>query len=470
MADLKNNRLIVAYYGDDFTGSTDALEFLSSAGIKTILFIDAPTKEKLANYPDLQAIGVAGTSRTMSPSEMDEQLLPVFEALQDLNPQHVHYKVCSTFDSSPTIGSIGKAIDIGVRVFQSKIVPLLVAVPIFGRYCLFGNLFARMGIGSNGAIHRLDRHPSMSKHPVTPANESDLRLHLAKQTKKSISLFNILDLQQYQATAFKPLFDSDIVLFDALEQKDLLAIGELIDAQKTEGIVFSAGSSAIEMALGAHWQKQQRIGNLPVWEDVKAGGPILVASGSCSVVTAQQISFALKNGFAEVAIDTVSLAQQVLTDDLQHHDNSINEVAHNYVLQIISLIKQGKNVLMHTSLGNDDERVIETDKIFKINKLHKSFTAKLYGKLLGVIAKNVAAQTALKRIIIAGGDTSSYAARAMGIEAVEMIGPLTPGAPLCKVYAPNSAVNHLQVAFKGGQVGKEDFFLMATCNNLQQNN
>jgi hypothetical protein len=29
----------------------------------------------------------------------------------------VHYKVCSTFDSAPHIGSIGHAIDIGARIF-----------------------------------------------------------------------------------------------------------------------------------------------------------------------------------------------------------------------------------------------------------------------------------------------------------------------------------------------------------------
>jgi len=81
--------------------------------------------------------------------------------------------------------------------------------------------------------------------------------------------------------------------------------------------------------------------------------------------------------------------------------------------------------------------------------------------LLGEITRLVAADTTLKRIVVAGGDTSSYAARAMGIEAVEMIAPLSPGSPLCKAYAPKSAVDQLQITFKGGQVGKDDFFVMA---------
>jgi uncharacterized protein YgbK (DUF1537 family) len=46
----------------------------------------------------------------------------------------------------------------------------------------------------------------------------------------------------------------------------------------------------------------------------------------------------------------------------------------------------------------------------------------------------------------------------MGIEAVEMIAPVSPGAPLCKAYAPNSAADGMEVNFKGGQVGSENYF------------
>ena len=84
----------------------------------------------------------------------------------------------------------------------------------------------------------------------------------------------------------------------------------------------------------------------------------------------------------------------------------------------------------------------------------------MYGTALGIIAKLVAQQTALTRILIAGGDTSSFAARAMGIEAVEMISPISPGAPLCNAYAPGSPVDGLEVNFKGGQVGARNYFEM----------
>ncbi|RZK38973.1 MAG: four-carbon acid sugar kinase family protein [Pedobacter sp.] len=453
---MNGEKLKIAYYGDDFTGSTDALEFLNKSGIKTVLFIDVPNQAQISRYPGLQAIGIAGKSRTQSPSEMEETLFPVFEALKALQPEHVHYKVCSTFDSSPSIGSIGKAIDIGMEVFASRILPLLVAAPVLGRYCLFGNLFARMGIGSDGAIYRLDRHPSMSKHPVTPANESDLSLHLAQQTNKNIRLFSILELHQYRDHQ-KPLSfnEGEIVLFDALEQKELALIGEIIDQQvKENNPVFSVGSSGVEMALGAHWN----LDNEFTWDLKPLTEPIIVLSGSCSAVTSAQINYALNNGFVGIAIDTLSLASEVSVKGLTVTD----DVVEAYAAQALGLLQQGKHVLIHTSLGNDDPRVNATDEVLEQNAVKKGETASLYGTLLGEIARKVVAKIAIQRIVVAGGDTSSYAARAMGIEAVEMIAPLSPGAPICKAYAPNSAIDTLELVFKGGQVGKEDFFLSAS--------
>ncbi|HRG93344.1 MAG TPA: nucleotide-binding domain containing protein, partial [Chitinophagaceae bacterium] len=55
----------------------------------------------------------------------------------------------------------------------------------------------------------------------------------------------------------------------------------------------------------------------------------------------------------------------------------------------------------------------------------------------------------------------SYAARALGIEALKMIASWSAGAPLCKAYSSDKAIDGLQVNFKGGQVGNENYFLDA---------
>ncbi|MBL2103911.1 four-carbon acid sugar kinase family protein, partial [Klebsiella pneumoniae] len=76
--------------------------------------------------------------------------------LQALGVRICHYKVCSTFDSAPRIGSIGSALEIGRAIYGGRTVPIIVGAPDLGRYQVFGNLFARAG----GEIFRIDRHPT----------------------------------------------------------------------------------------------------------------------------------------------------------------------------------------------------------------------------------------------------------------------------------------------------------------------
>ncbi|WP_260405775.1 four-carbon acid sugar kinase family protein, partial [Paenibacillus sp. 598K] len=181
-----------AYYGDDFTGSTDVLEALFRCGLRPVLFLDAPTEERLGDprFAATDACGVAGVGRSLSPEEMARELPAVLETLRRLGPAIVHYKICSTFDSAPHVGSIGKAAELGAALFGGRYVPILAGVPYLGRYTVFGHHFAAAG----ESVYRLDRHPTMSRHPVTPMAESDLRLHLAQQTELSSSLMDILAL------------------------------------------------------------------------------------------------------------------------------------------------------------------------------------------------------------------------------------------------------------------------------------
>ena len=229
MAPAANN-LLLGFYGDDFTGSTDAMESLARAGLRTVLFNRPPSREQLARYPDLRAFGVAGTTRAMPPDEMERELRPAFAAMRDAGAPIVHYKVCSTFDSSPTIGNIGRAIDVGTDVFGIAVVPVVVGAPSLGRYCVFGNLFVRNATDPEPI--RIDRHPSMGRHPTTPMDEADLRLHLAKQTSKSIGLIDVLQLASRGGGGKPRTAGSEIVLIDLLDDSQLATVGRLISQSR----------------------------------------------------------------------------------------------------------------------------------------------------------------------------------------------------------------------------------------------
>ena len=430
----KRKEILLAFYGDDFTGSTDALEFISRAGAKTVLFTEPPTTEQLKSFPDLDAYGVAGKTRALNPNEMERILVPAFEQMKAIEAKHIHYKVCSTFDSSPTVGSIGKAIDCGAKVFGNKVIPVLGGMPVLGRYCVFGNLFARMGIGSNGKIYRIDKHPSMSKHPVTPMNEGDLRIHLGKQTNKKIGLIDSVRQKAKKKEWLDSIIDEKVVLLDTTNEDELLKIGEWLNAQqKKHGQLFSVGGSGIEMALGNYWNKEGVLKPVIKWKKVHRAEPLLIISGSCSPVTKNQIEFALAHGFVEMPLEIETFQSE--TGNGFSIGCSVEE--------IISALRQNQSVIIHT--GN-------------IRQIDQSTSARTLGETLGHIAKRVCEEVKLKRIVIAGGDTSSYAARAMEIDAVEMIAPLVIGAPLCKAYSRNKNINGLELNFKGGQVGAEDYF------------
>ncbi len=452
----QKDNLLLAFYGDDFTGSTDALEFLTIAGVKTILFLKTPKQEDLDQFSGLQAIGIAGKSRSLMPLDMEEELRPVFKIIKTFNPDHFHYKVCSTFDSAPHIGNIGKAIEIGSAVFNQDTVFVSPAAPHLGRYTVFGNLFAKMGTVGNGAVYRIDRHPSMSNHPVTPAEEANLTKHLAQQTEKPIGLVDISVIEegkQAVITDIKAKRDTGILFFDAFNTSHLETIGTVFHALKKDSTLFSVGSSGIEMALGLAWKSKGIISKEAItFKALGEVSPLLVLSGSCSPVTADQINYALNHGFLEIPLGSDAV-------DILNHEAIIEAT----VTKVIENFKQGKSTILHTSIGPKDSRITETELYFKKQGVSKSGVKKrcseIYGSILGQITKKVITQVGIKRVLLAGGDTSSYAASELNITALEMIAPLAPGAPLCKAISDTKSVNGLELNFKGGQVGTENYFI-----------
>ena len=446
------SRLLLAYYGDDFTGSTDALECLATSGVPTMLFIDPPTREQLAKYPDLQAVGIAGNTRSKPTQALDEELRIAFPKLRDLRARHVHYKVCSTFDSSAEVGSIGRAIEVGCDVFGPAFVPLVVGAPGLGRYCVFGNLFARMGIGSDGAIHRLDRHPATRNHPITPANESDLRLYLGRQTNLDVQLFDVLMHELPEVDASKQLAQlvegKPIVLFDVLFQQHLKRIGSLIDARASHDPLFSVGSSAVETALADHWHAEGNLTEAPPWPHLEEVKPVLVLSGSCSPVTDAQIEWALAHGFREVCLDTSQLVRS-------------KRAVESAGSETIELLSHGENVIVHTGRGPNDKRLEATRHVVAeqigVDSDVLVETNMRLSTILGQIGMRCLEAIQVRRVCVAGGDTSSYVARSLQIEALEMVAPLWPGAPLCRASARGPA-NGVEFNFKGGQVGDEKYF------------
>jgi len=415
-------RPLYAWYGDDFTGSTDVLEALALHGVKAVLFTHTPNSREIAAFSDCRAVGIAGESRSRSPHWMSRNLPAVFRAMQRLGAPVNHYKVCSTFDSSPRTGSIGRAMELGRTAFRCSTVPIVVGAPHLGRAVVFGNLFAE----ADGVWYRIDRHPTMSQHPVTPMAEADLRLHLARQTKLPMGL---VDLTTFQSRTAQEHWQNQVdaragaVVFDGFSDAMLDETARILWKCATSRTVFAAGSSGLTHGLLHHWRSAGVIGTPQALSPAPPVDRLLVLSGSCSPVTARQIRRAKRTGFAAWRLEgagpwsaTAARAQRAL--------------------------QSGHSVVLYTALGPQTQ-----------DQQH----GENFGAALGSLLRELVLSTGVRRVLIAGGDTATHSVKQLGLDALTFAAPLVAGVPLCRASAA-SQLDGIELALKGGQIGPEDFF------------
>jgi uncharacterized protein YgbK (DUF1537 family) len=415
-------KLLFSYYGDDFTGSTDALEALAAHGVPTVLFLGIPEPRLLSQFDDYQAVGIAGESRSRSPEWMEQSLPPIFQWLGSLGAPVLQYKVCSTFDSSPKTGNIAVAMRIGRQVFGSRSTPVVVAAPHLRRYVLFGNLFAAGGED----IYRIDRHPTMKRHPVTPMHESDLRLHLAEQGPGAIELLDILTLTRGNAAdVLEQLCSRDpaAIIFDGIDDRTKLATGKLLWDKRAQ-FPFVAGSSGLTHALMSYWSEQGLIPQEFSPARARAVDRLIVVSGSCSPVTEIQIQSALRNGF-----EGICAADQNPADLLRRG---------------LEILARGKSLILYSALGP--------------RNMSGSLAGDNLGRHLGKLLRQLIVQSGVRRAVIAGGDTSTHAMQQLATYALTFAAQTAPGAPLCTAHSDDAVMNGLELVLKGGQVGSIDFF------------
>lgn len=439
---------LVSFYGDDFTGSSAAMEAFAWQGIKTVLFLDVPSAERLEEFSDYRCIGIAGIARSKSPAWMNVHLPAIFERLGQTGSPIVHYKVCSTFDSSPQIGSIGKAAELGAELFPGPI-PMLVGDLGMGRVQVFGHLFAQ----AKGHYYRLDRHPTMANHPSTPMQESDLARHLAAQTSLPISNIDFLRLKAGDPTEVIPQNDPDksqIYSIDLLDEETLRAAGQAI---WTAGLKqkFVIGSQGVQAALAAYWRSVGLLTDPQIETSVQAVNRIAVVSGSVSPMTAAQIEHATSHGFEAIRLNLGRVSDQ----------NAWNAEIDLAVLKSKSALSEGRDPLVFTAKGPDDPAVRQFKEKFYHDRATAEAANDLIGSSLGQILDRLIIEAGLSRVVLSGGDTSSHAALRLKIDALTSVAKLAPGGPLCRAHSADPSRNGIEIAMKGGQVGSVGYFAAA---------
>lgn len=398
-----------AFYADDFTGATDALLQLERCGLRGVLLLSVDA-DAVRAHADRDVVGIAGIARSLPTGRMADEVRPALAALHALRPRFLQYKACSTADSSPEIGSLGHAAELGREATGQANVPVLLAQPGFGRYTAFATHFA----AEAGEVHRLDRHPTMSCHPSTPVDEADLRIFLGRQTALPVGH---VPFTAYGAGTALPDAPGMTVL-DALTDEHLAAAGTLLlDA----GVRFAIGSGGLSRAVGLHLGGGS--------DGLPAGGhgpeSVLVVSGSRSAQTGRQIEHARSLGWPVRALTADDLA-----------DPS------GLAVWATAELAAGSRAVVHS-------RDLPAD------------TADLLPRLAGLytgLVRGLRARDLDPTLVVCGGDTSSRMVRLMAARTLEIERRLTGNVVLSRLGDTGGWADGVRALLKGGQVGPVDLF------------
>lgn len=425
------------WYGDDFTGASDTLATLSQSGVRAILLLQAPSPHHLKRLQGLEAIGLAGATRSLDCEQIRNSLKGVTPFLASMQPKLLHYKICSTFDSSPEIGNIAIALECLRPLAQIAVSPVLGGQINLGRYCVFATLFAQAG--QDGQVYRIDRHPTMGSHPVTPMHEADLLLHLQAQGLKNV--FS-LPWTEYQKTDYEVNKQSkqwqeqaaehghQHPLLDIACEADIAQAGALLKVLSQNGTVLTAGSSSVAQAYLS--QRPDTFAQ-PVTGLHASTQPVLILVGSQSPITAQQVARCQKADIFE--LDPYEL----------HHSPSYVSKLH---ATVINNVRKGRHTLLQTKPANQGP---------SRPTLPTQLVAEDSAQFLRHLVKQLRLEHRLSRLCIAGGDTSSLSTQALGIWGLSYLDLVSPGVAACICHGDDE-IDGLELVLKGGQMGPADFF------------
>ncbi len=427
---------LVCVYGDDLTGSVDAIAQFDRFGLSSVLLLKLPNRRALDRLrAENSVIGVAGMARSLTTEAIEAELLPVLTEFVRLDPTVIQYKMCSTFDSSAAIGSIGRVCEIASTLLGPHTMPVVAAQPELGRFTVFHNHFARAG---DGQVYRLDRHPTMSTHPTTPMFEADLIEHLRSQTSSlPISGFDLQSLERPLAEArriWMSLSQSrpGPVVFDALTDRHLVRIADVVWPSGSDPL-FALGSGGLSYGLASHLRNLDSVFRRQQPMTVQPVDRILVVSGSCAPETWRQIQAATETGWAAFPYD------------IEDVDNASSA---STVGQVAEMLFHGIGTIVYTCRPGVAVR----------QPVRRGLPV---GVALAEVVRELARRVDIQRLVVVGGDTAGLVLRLLGAERLEVLGRVDTAVSLCRLRSSDPRFDGLEVIPKGGQVGGVDVFSRA---------
>ncbi len=415
--------LLLGAVADDYTGASDLANTLHRNGLSTIQTIGVPGAG--LEVDDAEAIVVALKIRSIEAKQAVEVATAAYDWLSARGARHVMYKVCSTFDSTDAgnIGPVADALGAKSRGGCALVTP---AFPETGRTVYLGYLF----VGSAP----LNESP-LKDHPLNPMHDANLVRVLQRQSKASVGLIDLMTVAQgseavSRARAELTAQGFGAAIVDAVFERDLEALGDAA----ARG-AFSVGASGLGLGL-ARALARGRSGKSKAATLEAVGGTAAILAGSCSRATLEQIVAVEKD------IPVLRLSPEALIEDGGEIDRTLNWVKER--------IWSGPIVI---ASSKEPEQVAALQARYGREKSGHAIE-----DALAEIASQLVA-SGVRRLVIAGGETSGAAVDRLGVSAFRLGPEIAPGVPLMRTVGRKGG--DLQIALKSGNFGGRDFFTRA---------
>ena len=413
---------------DDNTGATDAAGMLTQRGARTLLVCAAAPAE--ADFAAYDAVVIGTRSRSIDAPGARRRVAEAVKVLTAAGAGKIQLKYCSTFDSTPE-GNIGPSLDAAIDALGLSWAIVAPAVPALGRTTYQGYHFVHGELLSESPLRR---------HPLNPMTDANLVRWLALQTQRRVALAPLAVVRQGGAALERFLAErvrqgACYVVIDAIEDRDLAAA-----AQATASSPFVSGGSGITAALAdmlfpgrTPLSFAERIARIP--------RATAVIAGSLSPATRAQNAFARENGFREIGVPAAEILRGEALPE------AIARAAEGH-------IARGRNVLV--SPKDDSPADVErTQQLGAQLGMSPVEVGVAIARFLGEVARRLVADPRLGRLIVAGGETSSFVCDGIGVCLLEVGLPLDPGVPYC--FAMNFG-RDLLVVLKSGNFGAADLY------------
>lgn len=400
---------MIGCIADDFTGASDVCSFLIDSGATCIIVNDIPEEKEVLN---VDVVVVALKIRSAPVEEALRKVKRTIKWFEEIGVTRVFDKYCSTFDSTSE-GNIGPILDYLLEYYNQKYTIVSPALPKNKREVFNGYLFADGVLLSDG---------SMRNHPLTPMKDSYIPRLLEAQSKYLCHRLNHSDLlsgKDYINNCIKEFSDEEYfyICTDYFNEQHGEHIAKIFGHLK-----ILSGSSSLINEWYKYLFKEKKIVNEEQFENDNS--KVLILSGSLSEQTTRQVENFINKGSVVINIENEDLEN---SEDLK--DKILNE---------------SKDILVYSSRGKE---LITSNVQNKAEKIEQFF---------GDLAKE-AINYGIKKIIVAGGETSGAVVWALGYKSFNVGKNVAPGVPILRPIEKNE----MQIVLKSGNFGQDDFFTRA---------